>query len=297
MNYSFTDLWAIIVSYHPNIPALRDLCKNLYTSGVKVVVVDNTEDPFLTSADLPPDTMLHSLYFNSGIAYAQNVGITSAMTSGAWAIAFFDQDSIFDNSFLFSLISELHRGVPNIVSPRCIDIDTFSELPSQRLTKFGFVKPVYCDVNTELYSVDITISSGSVATREVFELAGKMDENLFIDYVDTEWCLRCRSKKIPISVVTNAVMWHRIGSKTINVGPLRISIHDPTRCYYQIRNSFHLFRKGHVPWSYATMEMSSVFLNRLLLLRHVHNRINYLRAYVQGFRDGLLGAVGARKVY
>jgi rhamnosyltransferase len=74
-------------------------------------------------------------------------------------------------------------------------------------------------------------------------------------------------------------------------------IHSPVRCYYQIRNSLHLFRRHHIPWLFAVREMVSVLLNRLLLLRHVDDRAGYLKAYAQGFRDGLLGVVGARPVH
>ena len=75
------------------------------------------------------------------------------------------------------------------------------------------------------------------------------DEGLFIDSVDSEWCLRCRSKQIPIHVVPAAVMRHRVGNRSIRLGRFTILQHNPTRCYYQLRNCFHMMRRKHVPFA------------------------------------------------
>ncbi len=291
------NVWAVVVAYHPDAAELRALCARLGADGAKVVVVDNTESPRLVAAELPAGTKLHSLYSNTGVAHAQNVGITAALDGGAQTIVFFDQDSTFDADFLSLLIGALRPGTPDIVSPLCLDIDTRTELPSQRLAPFGRVRPVYCSDAKAPILTDIVISSGTAATREALALAGDLDEDLFIDFVDTEWCLRCRSKDIPIRVVPGAVMYHRIGIRSLAEGPLTITIHSPTRCYYQIRNSIHLFRRHHIPRLFAVREFAAVMLNRLLLLRHVNNRTDYLKAYAQGFRDGLLGVVGIRKIH
>jgi rhamnosyltransferase len=137
------------------------------------------------------------------------------------------------------------------------------------------------------------ISSGTAATREVFEVAGTFDEGLFIDFVDTEWCLRCRSKSISIRVVPSAVMHHRIGSKSINLGITTVFVHSPVRCYYQLRNCFHLFRKGHIPFLFALRETASVFFNRALLLLFVRDRSAYAKAYFRALRDGSRGVTGS----
>lgn len=259
-----------------------------------MVVVDNTEVPLLTVSCLPPGTLLQSLHANTGIAHAQNVGISMALSGGAQTIIFFDQDSTFGADFMLALVAPLRTGVPDIVSPRCLDADTHAELPSKRLAPYGRAEPVYCNPQTAPCPTDIVISSGTAATREAIELAGFLDEDLFIDFVDTEWCLRCRSKDIPIRVIHDAVMYHRIGSRSVVEGAITVMVHSPERCYYQIRNGFHLFRKHHISRLFAARELAAVMVNRLFLLRHVDDRLDYLKAYLQGIRDGLLGVVGVR---
>ena len=284
----------VIISYRPDVASLVPLCQSLVMDGAKVIVVDNTESPGPVSNKLPDGCELIELGSNTGIAHAQNVGVARALDTGAAALVFFDQDSKIEPGFLRSLLSPLKPGVPEITSPLYVDDDSNVALPSLRLGRFGLPVAVYSIGTTDCYPVDIVISSGTAATREVFAVAGAFDEALFIDSVDSEWCLRCRSKQIPIHVVPAAAMRHRIGSRAIRVGPFTVLEHSPIRCYYQVRNCFHLMRRKHVPLAFALKHMLSVFFSRSLLLFFVSNRSDYLRAYFAGLRDGIRGVAGAK---
>jgi rhamnosyltransferase len=283
----------VIVCYRPNVARLLQLCDTLRADASTIVVVDNTEQPYLVEGQLPSGCRLITLGINTGIAHAQNVGTAAATAAGADVIAFLDQDSMIEPGFLPALVSPLHVGTPDIVSPVYRDDASKAELPSVRVNRFGITKAVRRGACTGPYPVDIVISSGTAATKEVFEVAGTFDEGLFIDFVDTEWCLRCRSKQISIRVVPCAVMHQRIGSRSISLGVLTIFVHSPIRCYYQLRNCFHLFRRGHVPFLFAVRETASVFLSRALLLLFVEDRSAYVKAYFRAVRDGAKGITGA----
>jgi rhamnosyltransferase len=144
------------------------------------------------------------------------------------------------------------------------------------------------------YLVDVIISSGTTATKEVFQVAGGFDEDLYIDYVDTDWCLRCREKNIPIRIVPSAVMYHRVGMNSANMGLLTVQVHSPERCYYQIRNSFNLFRRPYIPFLFAAQELLYTLINRVFLLFIVKQRSLYVRAYFRAISDGLMGVVGPK---
>jgi len=169
-------------------------------------------------------------------------------------------------------------------------------LPSLRINRCGSKTVVHKADSVLPYPVDIVISSGTAATKEVFEVAGGLDETLFIDAVDTEWCLRCRSRQVPIYVVPSAVMRQRIGTRSIHLGRFTIPVHGPARCYYQLRNCFHLLRKKHVPLAFALTHMASVIFNRTLLLFFVEDRPAYIRAYLSALLDGIKGVGGARPI-
>ena len=268
------------------------VCERLRRTAQRSSLVDNTEQPYLVERQLPPGCELITLGRNTGIAHAQNVGTATATAAGADVIVFLDQDSTIEPGFLRALVSPLHVGTPDIVSPLYCDDASKVELPSVRVNRYGMTRAVRRGDSSGPYSVDVVISSGTAATKEVFEVAGTFDEGLFIDFVDTEWCLRCRSKQISIRVVPAAVMHHRIGSKSISLGVLTIFVHSPIRCYYQLRNCFHLFRKRHIPFLFALRETASVFLSRALLLLFVDQRSTYAQGVFsrpKGRREGCYG--------
>jgi rhamnosyltransferase len=288
------DTVCIIVCYRPSVAPLLALCANLTSDGANVVIVDNTEKPFLSGHALPAGCSLITLGYNSGIAHAQNVGVAAALDDGAAVLVFFDQDSGVAPGFLAALVAPLTRGKAEITSPRCVDDDSGLALPSLRLGRLGTATTFDNANSTSPYPVDIVISSGTAATKEALEITGPFDEALFIDSVDTEWCLRCRSRRIPIRVVPAAVMRHRIGSRSIRVGSLTVLLHSPVRCYYQIRNCFHLLRRKHVPLAFALNHMLSVMLSRIMLLWFVEGRGTYIRVYLTALRDGMKGVAGAK---
>ncbi len=290
------NIYSVIVCYRPEVLQLFQLCTNLMEAGSKVILIDNSEKPQLVGHQGLHDCQLITLGFNSGIAYAQNVGIALAIDNGANVVVFFDQDSKIEKGFLYVLLGPLVIGKPNIVAPLCFDDFSNAELPSVRVNQYGMSKTVRSCESLIPYAVDVVISSGIAATKEVFEVAGTMDEGLFIDFVDTEWCLRCRSKQIPLRVVPSAVMHHRIGNKAINLGITTILVHSPLRCYYQLRNCFHLYRRNHIPILFALKETTSVFLSRTILFLIMRAKFSYGRAYLCALRDGIAGVTGSKPI-
>jgi rhamnosyltransferase len=284
----------IIVCYRPEVAQLAALCNHVLGDGAKVILVDNTEAPRLDGRNLPEGCSLITLGYNSGIAHAQNVGVAAALAAGATVLVFFDQDSKIGPGVLNRLVAAIAVGTPEIVAPLYVDDLTGIALPSVRLSWCGWPMRVHRASACSRYPVDIVISSGTVATREVFDLAGTFDAGLFIDFVDTEWCLRCRGKQIPVHVVPTAVMRHSIGSRHFRAGPLTILVHSSTRCYYQIRNGFLLLRKRHVPLIFSLQQIASILSSRIILLFAVENRRDYICAYLSAVRDGLKGISGAR---
>ena len=283
---------AVIVCYHPDSLNLQRLCESLLESKARVILVDNSEQPEVANDPLFQQYETISQGENTGIASAQNAGIARAREVGADVVIFFDQDSQISSEFLYNLSATLECGVPLIVAPVCVDAVSGVELPSTVVTRSGRSIAIRCRDALAPQSVDAVIASGTAATIEVFDVAGLLDEDLFIDYVDTEWCLRCRSYGIPIRVVPTAVMKHEIGSKTIRCGPLTVSVHSPSRCYYQIRNSLLLFRKSHIPSLFALREVIATLVSRALLLLFVESRVNYMRAYAGALSDGMRGIAG-----
>jgi rhamnosyltransferase len=285
-------IYAIVVCYYPDLPSVSRLCRALRSGGCTVVLVDNTEESRLSGA--VPDVDIIALGANTGIAHGLNVGIEHALRHGAEIVIYFDQDSEIEDDFIPSLLAPLQPGVPGVVSPVCVDKSKGDELPSQCLNRFGLLVKEYRRNRTLPYNVDVVVTSGTATTAVTCEIAGLMDDNLFIDSVDTEWCLRCRSKGIPILVVPAATMKHSVGINTIDLGFMKVLVHPPLRCYYQIRNCFVLLRKRHVPLATAVREMCGIFAHRFVLLFFVKQKWVYVRNYCLAIMHGVRGIVGKK---
>lgn len=75
---------------------------------------------------------------------------------------------------------------------------------------------------------DFVTGCALLARREVWEKVGGLDENFFIYYEETEWCVRASRAGYKIVYVPNAMMWHKIG--------LDARATTPRVYYYMTRN-------------------------------------------------------------
>jgi rhamnosyltransferase len=250
----------------------------------------------LTRSDRFADCIVIGRDENLGIAEAQNVGAARARAEGAEAVVFLDQDSVIGDGFLEGLLASIVPGVPNVVAPVARNASGDFEYAAARVSRLGIQRRVPAAGRLAPYEVDLVMSSGTAATIEALDLAGGMDPGLFIDFVDLEWCLRCRQHGIPIRVVPSVVMTHMVGDRTVDIGIAKISIHSPTRCYYQVRNCCRLFSRDSVPLLLAVREAVSMAVHKALLLLVVRNRREYLGACFEGLRDGLGGVAGKRSL-
>jgi rhamnosyltransferase len=286
---------AVIVTYHPQIEELEKLCTNLVENKADVIIVDNSENSVLGKYFLLKEHITGiPLHYNSGIAHAQNIGIREALNQGADVVVFFDQDSKISIDFLPSLLKPISKDAPVVVGPVFFDAQKGYEYPSFRFNKIGLLKKVYKNNNTEPYPVDVIISSGSAVTKEVFTIAGFMDEDLFIDFVDIEWAIRCKQNNIPIKVIPSAIMNHTIGITSVDMGGMKGYIHSPYRTYYKIRNPFLLLRKNSVPILLSIKEIFSALLHEFFHLFYVNNRRVYLKNILVAVKDGILNIRGKR---
>ena len=285
-------VFAVVVAYHPNTQTLARLARSLGKGGAQVVVVDNTPSP--VELPLPEGCAVLRLGDNFGIARAQNVGIAHARERGAEVLVFFDQDSAIDADFVPKLVRSLDVRRPGVVGAVYYDEALGFEGASYKLTPRGYPRQVRTGAAREPYPVDVRISSGSAATAVTFDVAGLMDEDFFIDYVDIEWCLRVRSKGIPIHVDPGVSMKHSIGNLSVDVGPLKVFIDGPVRTYYRVRNAFLLARKPSVPLLFSAKEIASELVHHFLQLFVADRRAERLGAYLVGIWHGLAAVAGKK---
>ncbi|WP_158774342.1 glycosyltransferase family 2 protein [Cobetia sp. L2A1] len=276
-------IYAVIVTYNPDVARVKEMVKTLSSLELRVIVVDNTESPDKALSFACSEAI--ALGYNSGIAHAQNIGIAQALKDDADAIIFFDQDSRIDELMIKQLTLALDVPSPLIVAPVFYDEKNNFEYPAILVDQYGFRKKIYPSFCHHPVSVDIVISSGTMANRQALERVGLMNESLFIDYVDTEWCLRARSLGVPIKVIPGAVMLHSIGDNSLDLKFFKVPVHSPARRYYRVRNSFYLLGMKHVPNLLAMREIVFAFIHQIVILCAVPGRREYLRFFYKALKD------------
>lgn len=276
----------IFVLFEPQNNNWRKSVDVAYGKGFLPIVVDNS----INFLPLPEDNIQKYIYYrcneNVGIGKAQNIGIKKAFDNKADVVGFFDQDSVLTEELLNALEKELENEEIKIVAPISYDVVTGREYPSHRVGRSGKLVDVFGDSQRENIPVDIAISSGTFAKKCVFQEVGYFNERLFIDFVDIEWCLRCRKKGIQIFIVPNAKMCHSIGEKNKRIGPINIEVHSPYRLYYKVRNSF-LLLKYKVKMKIAIYQILPAIILNFFLLFDKKNGKKYRHYYIRGIFDGI----------
>lgn len=251
------NIYAIIVSYNPNVKEIEKNLRALSEEVNNIVLVDNSDNIKLKSQlkdcvntlKLRVDISYLDNKGNIGLSKAQNRGIKYALENENcnWVLLL-DDDSFFKSNS----INEMMRYFEDSYEKDSIGILVANSIDININTKFKYyveversLKIEQCDEN-EIKDVLVAMASGSLIKREVFNKIGLMREEFFIDCIDTEYCLRAKKDKYKIKLIGNALLYHKLGEKrkvkflNKEIAPTN---HSPFRCYNIYRNNIIMFRE------------------------------------------------------
>ena len=236
---------------------------------------------------------------NLGIAAALNQGLRRAIELGySWGITL-DQDSR-PAADMIARLCEAYRETKDperiaILAPgifnRGLDKSTYYLRP-----RFGpFYERARCDGGI-LESVSTVITSGSMINLMIFQELGGYREDFFMDFVDTEYCLRARMSGYKIAVACGARLEHVLGQRReVRVIGLRLypTFHPPQRWYTISRNRVVMIRMYALSFPHwFTYEIAASLFTLVRRLLAEDERLAKLRAVWRGFLDGLRGKMG-----
>jgi rhamnosyltransferase len=237
---------------------------------------------------------------NIGLAAALNRGIAHAAQRGARYALLLDHDSMPAPDMARTLRRAAQRhGRPAAAVPRVLYAHPDIECRWPKSTRDGGLRfeLVYASRMGAPTTVDLAISSGMLLDIELWEAAGRFDESLFIDLVDTDFCLRARRKGHDILAVPDAVLNHHLGNVTKHMLLGRIPVfpthHHPLRHYYLSRNRVILTqrhaRRFPAWFVYETVSMIKLTLKVALYEPQRLEKLgSMLRGTVHGARRAML---------
>jgi rhamnosyltransferase len=289
------DVCAILVTYHPDAELAARVSRTIPQVGA-LVLVDNgssaAERETLRAMSADARIALIENGANLGVARALNIGIEHARSLAHRWVLLLDQDTLVHAEMVSALIAA-QAAFPRPERLAVVGSGYTGEvalaLPS---ASSGAAAP-------EWQEVESVITSGSLLDLEAYAVIGPFRDAFFIDYVDTEYCLRARARGYSIIKTTRPVMSHAIGTPTQHEGlwsSKSTTNHSPDRRYYMARNDTILLREygryAGGAWALKSLARRLRTCRRILLYESMKGR--KIAAVAAGWWDGVRGRLGPR---
>ncbi|WP_312739094.1 glycosyltransferase family 2 protein [Stenotrophomonas sp.] len=289
---------AVIVTYGPDPVLLQRVVDSVLQQVGHLVVFDNGSGDVDVTAilgDRAGVTLVASPR-NVGLGCALNRAYETADALGFDHVLLMDQDSVLAPGMvdvLWTALIELAQAGPvAAVGPQFRDSRSGVLAP---FVRFGF------PLNHKLrggpgqrVSCDFLITSGSLVPMKALQAIGPMDEGLFIDNLDMDWCFRAKRAGYALYGICDAQMSHSIGEELL---PSRakadgVIVHKPFRLYFIMRNRVLLYARAYTPRVWIAQDIPRLLLKLVGNGLFLAPRRVRLRFMLKGLWDGVRGVTG-----
>lgn len=280
-NHILTEIYEkvgiVVVLYFPTEKQIAKL--NRLSRFKHVFVVDNT--PGFSERRFPNSNITYlPQYINIGIATALNIGIRGAMRDGCEYVNLYDQDSDYSEILVIKLYKAFKKAKKSflkvaLVAPKVAVINSSLGVTANN-TKTDPLKPVHQ-----------VMTSGSLIDIQSLKKIGMMEDDLFIDLVDTEWCFRARWYNYNIIEYQDALMEHNLGIKTIIKGGISLTISTPVRYFYRYRNFFKIILRNYFPLKFKIKGVYARLIGFYYFVRYSEKPYESFKWILKGICSGL----------
>nr|WP_297383164.1 hypothetical protein [uncultured Roseateles sp.] len=245
-----------------------------------IVIVDNTPGGHPFKSDEVAGLTLLQDGCNKGLGKALNMGIQQARELGCEQAILFDQDSTPSAVFILALLDGLREvGDKAAVGPRLVDDQEISSPqvgPGRDRTAVSY-----------LATSGMAFNIGSLGSGNEFA------EDLFLDFVDIDWCWCMRFREgWTFHCLNSVLMPHRLGLARRRLLGVTYHVPPPYRHYFQFRDTFRLTRRSYAP-TYLRWRLRLILVPKLLvypfILDHGVERVLWM---TRGIRDAVLSVTG-----
>lgn len=267
-----------IVLYNPDIRRLKENISSIRYQVDKIVFIDNSTIKKNETIECVENLLDKDKFVfidndgNVGIARALNQIMGFAASNGFEWVLTLDQDTVCPCDLLKNYEQFLNRTDIGIICPKIKD------------RNFDFVNG---DKGITEY-VDSCITSAALTSTKIWKSVGGFTDDLFIDYVDFDYCLKLKEHEYKILRVNTVSILHEIGhAKTYNILGKRILLfnHPPIRTYYIVRNKLFCADKYRSILN-SRREKKEVITFVIKTLLFEDNKREKMLSAIRGIRDG-----------
>ena len=290
--------YSVVVAYNPDMDVLLNLIIQLSKQYDKVILSDNGGGKITT------DYKIHNLIYmnngyNIGLGAALNKALRYCEYENALYVALFDQDSSIPNNHLDDLMfahDQLKKQDIKCIATAPLFYDRREALkkyfPFYKRTNYRIRKINPLPLSTQLVEVDWIITSGMLINMTLFD-KHFFNEELVVDYTDTEWCFRVGNVGCKLYGVAAVTMGHALSDEPARrVMGFWLLKYSPLRRYYYTRNTINLLKLSYVPFAYKLRLLGGSMIRIFTSVYADEGKLNSFKAIVLGFKDGFSNKTG-----
>ena len=270
-----------IVTYQPNKQRLQENIKSALSNNMvgNLIIVDNN------SSNLSDIKEIISQYEriilikndeNMGVAHALNQILKCADEKGFDWVLTLDQDSVMAPNTLNEYNNYTKDKEIGIICP-CIE---------DRNMGREYTRPM----NIEY--INLCITAGNLVRIEAWKRIGGYSEELFIDGVDFDFCLKMHRAGYKILRINTICLLQEVGHghKIPLLFHHQISVlhHSPIRLYYIARNYLYIGKKHKQKWHWSIEVLKRMFIV-LCFEQNRWEKLNYMIKGVKHSQNGIYG--------
>lgn len=295
-----TRIWIVVVNYN----GVEDTLACLRSLGTQapVVLVDNGSAVDPSEAVLREFPACHVLRreCNLGWAGGNNVGIQFALEQGASHVVLLNNDTEVSPNLVERLARAAEENIAfGILGPVINFHDQRSDVQTDGCAfndprAPGFFRrlevPLRNEPSPSITEVEIVNGCCLMASREVFDRVGLIDERFFLVHEESDFCLRAARCGFRCGVLAEVHVWHKQSATFRRTG-------KQLQRYYDARNLFLLLRKHPA----SSRRGRGAYRSWLEYAKHVYYRYSLEQeagqsksadAVLEGFLDALAGRFG-----
>lgn len=285
-----------IVLFNPEIKRFDGVLSSVYNQVDQIYLFDNKSDnlndieTIIKKYNSRKITLIKG-YRNFGIGYALNRICESAISDGYDFLLSLDHDTLCKDGLTNIYRTYLSLESMGILCPQVVD-DKMA------------INYWASNNSTGVDKIDYCIQSGCLLNLYVWKSVNGFDEDMFIDFVDFDYCMRLHINGYCIYRCNEAVINHQLGDKEktkiadfsdhlSDVTKLKAlkyfgykNVVSPKRAYYTSRNNIIFIRKYK---KYLNMpdEIRKYFDRNLRRVIRSKNGIGLIKDIYLGLIDGL----------
>ncbi len=298
-NICNSSFFGLIVLYNPEGDLFIENIQKLIKLGISVIIYDNSTS--LTTIErnekklkrLPAGiTFFHNRGANLGLssAFFETVEKLIGSESSTSGIFFFDQDSVITEPTILRLMQSFNKMIVKDDFGMVCGIPVKDDNTNYRIRYVN-----NSTIEDEFIEVSRVPISFALIPLRTFGVVGNFEKDFFIDYIDNNFCFRCRANGLKIFVDREAPFLHEVGLGNISFLNMTFPYSTADRHYYQIRNRI---------LSSKNLQGSKILLIKELIFRigviaiiglkkgDFFERMKYVR---RGLWDGKRSVVGKYK--